>query len=100
MDRAWAQEVFERAFTLLEEDAVKRGREAQLAVLLPLLRGAFPDSGYASLAARLEVSEGAARKMVFDLRARLGLLIRKQVEATVVDPAEVDEELRHLLSLL
>ena len=100
MDRAWTQEVFERAFTLLEEDAVKRGREAQLAVLLPLLRGAFPDSGYASLAARLEVSEGAARKMVFDLRARLGLLIRKQVEATVVDPAEVDEELRHLLSLL
>jgi len=34
------------------------------------------------------------------LRARLGLLIRKQVEATVVDPAEVDDELRHLLSLL
>ena len=100
MDRAWAQEVFERAFTLLEADAVKRGREGQFAVLLPLLRGAFPDRGYAGLAARLEVSEGTARKMVFDLRARLGLLIRKQVEATVVDPAEVDDELRHLLSLL
>lgn len=100
MDRAWAQEVFERAFTLLEADAVKRGREAQFAILLPLLRGAIPDCGYAGLADRLHVSEGAARKMVFDLRARLGLLIRKQVEATVVDPAEVDEELRHLLSLL
>jgi len=100
MDRAWAQEVFERAFTLLQEDAVKRGREAQFAVLLPLLRGAFPDCGYAGLAARLEVSEGAVRKMVFDLRARLGILIRQQVAATVVDPAEVDEELRHLLSLI
>jgi RNA polymerase sigma-70 factor (ECF subfamily) len=100
MDRAWAEEIFERAFTLLEADAVKRGRQDQFAVLLPLLRGAFPDSGYASLAARLEVSEGTARKMVFDLRARLGMLIRRQVEATVVDPAEVDEELRHLLSLL
>ncbi|MCX6855157.1 MAG: sigma-70 family RNA polymerase sigma factor [Verrucomicrobia bacterium] len=100
MDRAWAQEVFERAFTLLEEDAVKRGRQAQFAIVLPLLRGASPDSGYAGLAARLEVSEGTARKMVFDLRARLGMLIRRQVEATVVDPAEVDEELRHLLSLI
>ena len=100
MDRAWAAEIFRQAFELLWQDARSRGRERQLAVVEPLLRGRPSPEGYAGMAAALETSEGTVRKMIFDLRARLGLLIRQQVAATVADPAEVDDELRHLISLL
>ena len=100
MDRAWAAEVFKQAFDLLRGDARARGRERQLEVLEPVLRGRPSPDGYAGLAAELEISEGTARKMIFDLRARLGLLIRQRVAITVSDPSEVDDELRHLISLL
>lgn len=100
LDRAWAAEIFGQAFKLLWEDARARGRERQLEVLEPVLRGRPCPDGYSGLAAQLETSEGTARKMIFDLRARLGHLIRQQVAVTVSDPAEVDDELRHLISLL
>lgn len=100
LDRAWAAEVFEQAFDLLRQHARKRGRERQLAVLEPVLRGHPSADGHAGMAAELETSEGTVRKMIFDLRARLGLLIRQQVAATLADPTETDDELRHLISLL
>ncbi len=100
MDRAWAREVFEHAFARLEADAQKRGRQAAFVILRPLLRGEAVSDGYAGLALRLEVAEGTARKMVFDLRARFGAMIRQEVAATVADPAEVENELRYLMSLL
>ena len=100
MDREWAQEVFERAFTQLEADAAQRGRAGIFVVLRPILRGEAPAGGYAAVAQALSATEAAARKMVFDLRARLGVMIRREVAATVVNPAEEEEELRYLLSLL
>lgn len=100
LDRAWAAELFGQAFELLREDARTRGRERQFEILEPVLRGRSCPDGYVGLAAALETSEGTARKMVFDLRARLGQLIRQQVAVTVSGPAEVDDELRHLISLL
>lgn len=100
LDRAWAAAVFEKAFELLLLDAEKRGRGRQLAALEPVLRGKLNEDGYAGLAAELDAAEGTVRKMIFDLRARLGLLIRQQVALTVADPAEVEDELRHLISLL
>ncbi len=100
MDRAWAREVFERAFTLLEVDAARRGRAEAFVVLMPVLRGEAPEGGYAALGVQLAVAEGTVRKMVFDLRARLGLLIRNEVASTVVNPAEVEDEVRYLVSLI
>jgi RNA polymerase sigma-70 factor (ECF subfamily) len=100
IDREWAREIFGRALAQLEEDMVQRGRQAVFDAVLPVLRGEQPEGGYAGLAARLGVTEGGARKTVFDLRARLGVMLRRVVTATVADPAEVDDELRYLLSLL
>jgi RNA polymerase sigma-70 factor (ECF subfamily) len=100
LDRAWAVEVFEKAFLRLEEDAAERGRAEVFAVLKPILRGKSPRGGYEALAEKMAVSEGTARKMVFDLRARLGVMIRQEVSATVADPAEVEDELKYLMGLL
>lgn len=100
LDRAWAREVFERAFVRLEADALKRGRADAFTILRPMLRGEALTDGYAGLSVQLQVTEGTVRKMAFDLRARLGAMIRQEVAATVADPAEVDDELRHLMALL
>lgn len=100
LDRAWAEAIFERAFAQLEADAVQRNRGGIFEVLRPVLRGVPHEGGYQAMASKLAVSEGAARKMVFDLRARLGAMIRREVAATVADPAEMEEELRYLFSLL
>jgi RNA polymerase sigma-70 factor (ECF subfamily) len=100
LDREWAREIFSRALSRLEVDTVQRGRQAVFDAVLPVLRGEQPEGGYAGLAASLQMTEGGARKAVFDLRARLGVLLRQEVTATVVDPAEADQELRYLLSLL
>lgn len=100
LDREWALEIFSRALSRLEVDTVQRGRQAVFDEVVPVLRGEQPEGGYAGLAARLQMTEGGARKTVFDLRARLGVLIRQEVAATVVDPAEADQEMRYLLSLL
>jgi RNA polymerase sigma factor (sigma-70 family) len=100
LDREWAREILSRAVSRLEVDTVQRGRQAIFDQVLPVLWGEQPEGGYAGLAARLQMTDGGARKTVFDLRARLGVLLRQEVTATVVDPAEVDEELRYLLSLL
>jgi DNA-directed RNA polymerase specialized sigma24 family protein len=98
LDRAWAQEVFHRAFSRLEKDAENRGRDAAFVVLRPVLLGA--DIPYAALAAKIGVPEGSARKMAFDLRARLGQFLREEVAATVATSADLEDELRYLLGLL
>jgi RNA polymerase sigma-70 factor (ECF subfamily) len=100
LDREWAREIFSKALSRLEVYTVQRGRQAVFAEALPVLRGEQPEGGYAGLAARMHMTDGGARKTVFDLRARLGALLRQEVRATVVDPAEADQELRYLLSLL
>jgi hypothetical protein len=38
--------------------------------------------------------------MVFDLRARLGVMIRQEVAVTVADPSEMEGELEYLIGLL
>ena len=56
--------------------------------------------GFAELGASLGVAEGTARKMVFDVRVRLGQFLREEVLTTVATPAEAEAELRYLLGLL
>ena len=100
MDKAWARELFERAMARMAEGATERGRGGNFEVLKPVLAGEMPEGGYAGLAVALGATDGAVRKMVFDYRARLGTMIRQEVEQTVADPADVDDELRHLVALL
>lgn len=100
MDQVWAQELFERAFARLEDNAWSRGRHDIFVVLKPVLLGAIPAGGYSALGGKLGASEGTVRKMVFDLRVRLGEFLREEVLQTVADPEEAEEELRYLLGLL
>ena len=55
---------------------------------------------YAATAERLGMTEGAVRSAIFRLRRRYQQCIREEVAQTVATPAEVDDELRHLIAIL
>jgi RNA polymerase sigma-70 factor (ECF subfamily) len=46
------------------------------------------------------MSETAVKAAVHRLRQRYGRLLREEIAETVSSPAEVDEELRHLLGVV
>ena len=55
---------------------------------------------YEELAKKLALSEGAVKSAVHRLRQRYRQLLREEIGGTVASPGEVEEELRHLISVL
>lgn len=97
-DREWALALMNRAVAALE--AQHGGERAeQLAVLRPWLMGEGAAS-HAETAAQLGLSEGAVKVAVHRLRARFRELLKGEVSQTLADPAELDDELRHLCAAL
>jgi RNA polymerase sigma-70 factor (ECF subfamily) len=97
-ERRWALTILERAMAHLREEFAGAGRQAEFEQLEHYLTGSEPRTQYHDVAERLGTTEGAVKKMVHRLRRRYGQLLREEIGATVADPAEIDSELRHLLS--
>ena len=95
-DRHWAREVFEAALVRLRESWAERMELFH--ALRSSLTGGQED--YATIGARLGLSEGAVKKAAFDLRGKFARIIREEVRRTVRDNDAVDEELRYLINLL
>jgi RNA polymerase sigma-70 factor (ECF subfamily) len=64
-----------------------------------LLAGQEPAS-YAEVAGQLGLSEAAVKSAIYRLRQRYGELVRAEIAHTVANPAEVDDEMRYLLTVL
>jgi DNA-directed RNA polymerase specialized sigma24 family protein len=99
-ERRWALTILQRAMARLRQEFAGADRTAELDQLEDYLTGSEPRARYQDAAERLGTTEGAVKKMVHRLRRRYGQLLREEIGATVVDPAEIDSELRHLLSVL
>jgi len=98
-ERAWALALIARASRRLREEADgERARERHDRLSGFLTDGDAP--AYREVAAELGMTEGAVKTAVHRLRRRLGQLLRDEVSQTVVNPSEVDDELRHLLQAL
>lgn len=97
-ERRWAARVLEQAQARLRAECESTGKgDVYLAV------GPEADAGRAplhELAARLGTTEGALKVAAWRLRQRYQQLIRDEVAQTVARPAEVDEEIRHLMAVL
>jgi RNA polymerase sigma-70 factor (ECF subfamily) len=52
------------------------------------------------VAAELGSSEGAVKTSVHRLRQRFGQLLRSEIAETFSSPAEVDDEVKHLLGVV
>lgn len=96
-DREWALTVIDRALSRLE--AEHHGKALLFTTLKPWLDGAADGSQAEAATVELGISEGAVKVAIYRLRARFRELIRAEVAATVNDPAEVGEELRHLVAV-
>jgi RNA polymerase sigma-70 factor (ECF subfamily) len=99
-ERQWALAVLERALERLRRDSVAAGKETEFERLSAYLTGREPREPYRDVALELGTNEGAVKAMVHRLRRRYGRLLREEIAATVADPQDVDEELRHLLSVV
>jgi RNA polymerase sigma-70 factor (ECF subfamily) len=97
-ERQWALTILGRAMEGLRREAVKAGREAELACLGGFLTGDEPSASYAEAGAQLAMNEVAVRAMVLRLRRRYGRLLRAEIAETLANPEGVDAELRHLLA--
>lgn len=96
----WAVTMLNRALARLERDSTDTGDEELFATLKCYLTSVEVQVPYREAAEALGISEGAVKTAVYRLRQRFGQYLRAEVADTVADPAEVDDELRHLLSTL
>ena len=95
-DREWALTLIGRALAMLESEHAHKA--AVFNTLKPWLDGGATAS-QAEAARALGMSETAVKVAIHRLRARFRELIRAEIAATVNDPAEVADELRHLVAV-
>ena len=95
---AWIETLLHRAASKVRGDYERRGQQDEFDRLESALTRL--DLDYASLSEELGKSEGAVRVAMHRLRTRMGLALRAEIAETVVDPDEIDAELRSLLERL
>jgi RNA polymerase sigma-70 factor (ECF subfamily) len=95
-DRAWALALIARALKSLEQEYDHK--PMLYAAIKPWLDGGATTT-QADIALSLEMSETAVKVAIHRLRTRFRELIHAEVTATVNDPQEVADELRHLIEI-
>ncbi len=99
-EHRWAVTVLDRAMDRLESESGASDSENQFQFLKPYLTSESPQPPYREVAKTLGMSEGAVKVAVHRLRKRFGMYLRQEIAETVVDPADVDDEVRHLLRVV
>jgi hypothetical protein len=100
VDRAWALRLLDRAFEAMLADNVDPAARREFELLKPWLTGQPADHTQADAARALCLNEGALRVRIHRLRRRFRDLVKAEIAQTVRDPAEVGDELRHLIAVL
>ncbi len=97
-ERRWAETVLARVLDRLEAEYTGHAmRFDDLKVFLVEARGT---AAFAEVAARMGVTEAALKSVVHRMRRRYAELFRDEVAHTVENPAEVEEEIRHMFAVL
>jgi DNA-directed RNA polymerase specialized sigma24 family protein len=95
-DCEWAIALIARVLAGLEQEHAHK--QSLFTVLKPWLDGAATGS-QAEAALLLGISETAVKVAIHRLRTRFRELIRTEIAATLNDPADVADELRHLVAV-
>jgi RNA polymerase sigma factor (sigma-70 family) len=99
-DRRWALTLLEAVLARLAEEQSATGKRETFDQLKGYLWEEAREVSYAETGARLNMTEGAVKVAVHRLRRRLRHLLREEVAQTVAGGEDVDEELRHLISVI
>lgn len=99
-DRDWALTLLEQALDRLDAEQRAMGKAALFARLRPFLRASPERGDYDSLSGELGVAKGTLTVAVHRLQQRYRALVRAEILQTLSHPADLDDEVRHLFSLL
>jgi RNA polymerase sigma factor (sigma-70 family) len=99
-ERRWASTLLEHVLSRLKAEYRAAGR----ATLFNSLKQLLPDEpgapSQADIAAQLGMTENAVRQAFHRFRRRYQLLLREEIAHTVATPSDIEDELRHLISVL
>jgi len=99
-ERSWALTVLQRARHRLRAEQAALGRLSEFELLEPFLSAPPAEGEYASLAVNLKMARNGVAVAVHRLGKSYRNLVRDEIAETVEDPAEVGDELNHLLKVL
>jgi RNA polymerase sigma-70 factor (ECF subfamily) len=99
-DRAWATTLLDRTLEILASQYAEKGKSKlfdELKVLLTEGKGAVPA---AVLAERLDTTENALNIASYRLRRDYRDVLLREITATLLDPSDLDDEIRSLFAAL
>lgn len=99
-ERRWAMTLLEQVLARVRADYKAAGTMALFDELKDYIWGEQNTTSYAGMGTRLGMSEGAVKVAAHRLRRRYRELLRDEIAQTVAHPQEVDDELRHLISII
>jgi RNA polymerase sigma-70 factor (ECF subfamily) len=99
-DRQWALTILSRALKTLEREMIEAGKGDHFAVLKPWLTGDSGGISQAEAAAALTSNENTVKVAIHRLRKRFRETVKTEICQTVVDPAQIQEEMDCLIAAL
>lgn len=96
----WAHSLLEQVMAKLREEFANAGKAEYFDRLAAYLHGDSKVIRYEELAAEMGVNAGALRTQVHRMRRKYRDLLRAEIAQTVSTPAEIDDEIRFLLTTL
>jgi RNA polymerase sigma factor (sigma-70 family) len=96
----WALTLLDQVLNRLAAEYAARGKTEMFGQLRPCLLGERAAQPYASLAAKLGMTEGSVKVMVYRLRRKYRQLLREEIANTVAKPEEIHDEMLHLFAVL
>jgi RNA polymerase sigma-70 factor (ECF subfamily) len=99
-EKRWAFTLLEHITEQLRNEFAATNKHELFDQLRSHLQGDRSGPPYATVAAQCGMTEGAVKVAVHRMRHRYGELLREAIVRTVSNPTEVDEELRHLISVV
>lgn len=99
-ERRWALALLDRVLDRLREEYIHIGKSEYFNVLAPIMTGDHTGSAYQPACDKLQITPEAARVAIHRMRKRYRRILRDEIAQTTATPQEVDDEIRHLFSVL
>ena len=98
-DRRWASTLLDHVFAELKDDYCEAGNAELFDYLKQLLAEGAEAPSQVEIAARMGMTKNAIKQAYHRFRGRYQSLLREEIAHTVAMPKDVEDELRHLISV-
>ena len=99
-ERRWALAVLEQVLARLEAEYCAAGNASLFDQLKEFLVAERGRPTQAEIAAELGMTQNAVKQAFHRFRQRYRVLLREEIARTLIAPGDVEDELRHLISVL